>query len=86
MTTPVQLHPQRWEAAFISQTHESLQAVVEEARQAANAYGAEGWELVSSSVQRTQVAHRFRDYDKEGERLLEWSIVCMLKRPVPVTM
>ena len=76
-------HPQRWESTFISHTNESLQAVIEEARQAVNAYGALGWEIVGSSVQRTQVAHHFKDYDKGGERLLEWSIVCTLKRPVP---
>jgi hypothetical protein len=83
MTTPPPVPPQRWESTFISHANESLQAVLEEARQAANTLGTQGWEIVGSSVQRTQVAHRFKDYDKGGERLLEWSIVCTLKRPVP---
>lgn len=82
MTTPAPAS--RWESTFISHKNESLEAVVEEARHAANALGAQGWEIVGSSVQRTQVAHHFKDYDKGGDRLLEWSIVCTLKRPLPV--
>jgi hypothetical protein len=81
MTTPS--HQQRWESDFISHTHESLQAVLEEAKRSANAYGTQGWEIVNSSVQRTQVAHRFKDYDKVGEHYYECSIVCTLKRPLP---
>lgn len=83
MTTPASVPPQRWESTFITHTDQMLDAVLEKARQEANAYGAHGWEIVGSSVQRTQVAHHFKDYDKGGERLLEWSIVCTLKRPVP---
>lgn len=30
----------------------------------------------------TQGAHCFKDYDKDGEHYVEWSIVCTLKLPV----
>jgi hypothetical protein len=76
-------YPQRWETTFIYQTNESLPAVVEEASRLAKGYGEQGWEIVGSSVQRTQVAHHFKDYDKGGEHYFEWSIVCTLKRPLP---
>ena len=75
--------PQRWETTFISQTHESLQAVIEEVSRLTNAAGQEGWEIVNSSVQRTQVVHHFKEYDQVGDRLFEWGIVCTLKRPLP---
>jgi hypothetical protein len=54
-----------------------------EASRQTQAYGQEGWEIVGSSVQRVQVAHHFRDYDKGGDLLFEWSIVSTLKRPLP---
>lgn len=76
-------HPQRWEATFIYQTNKSLPEVIDEANRLTNAYGEDGWELVGSSVERTQVAHHFRDYDKVGDLLFEWTIVCSLKRPIP---
>jgi len=76
-------YPQRWETTFISYTNESLQAVIDEASRLTNAYGEQGWEIVGSSVQRTQVAHGFAGYDKNGDLLFEWSIVCTLKRPLP---
>jgi hypothetical protein len=31
---------------------------------------------------RTQVAHRFKNYDKGDDRYFKSSIVCTLKRPV----
>lgn len=83
MTTPTPAHQQRWETTFISHTHESLQSVLEEANRAANTYGAQGWEIVNSSVQRTQVSHHFKSYDKGGDNFFEWSIVSTLKRPLP---
>jgi hypothetical protein len=76
-------HPQRWETNFVSYTNEVLQAVLEEATRATKAYGEQGWEIVGSSVQRTQVARHFKDYDKGGDHYFEWSIVCTLKRPLP---
>jgi hypothetical protein len=76
-------YPQRWESTFIYQTHESLQAAVDEATRLTTSYGEQGWEIVGSSVQRTQVAHHFKDYDKGGDHYFEWSIVCTLKRPLP---
>jgi hypothetical protein len=76
-------YPQRWESTFTYSTHESLQAVIDEASRQTQAYGLEGWEIVGSSVQRVQVAHHFRDYDKGGDLLFEWSIVSTLKRPLP---
>jgi hypothetical protein len=76
-------YPQRWESMFISQTNESLQAVIDEASRLTKTYGEQGWEIVGSSVQRTQVSHRFKDYDKGGDHYFEWSIVCTLKRPLP---
>lgn len=66
----------------MSCTNASLEAVLDEATRMTKAYGEQGWEIVGSSVQRTQVAHRFKDYDKEGDHYFEWSIVCTLKRPV----
>jgi hypothetical protein len=75
--------PQRWEAKFIHQTHESLQTVIDEIGQLTNAAGQEGWEIVNSAVQRTQVVHHFKEYDQVGDRLFEWGIVCTLKRPLP---
>ena len=76
-------HPQRWETAFIYQTNESLQAVIDETTRLARAYGEQGWEPVNSGVQRTQVVHHFKEYDQVGDRLFEWGIVCTMKRPVP---
>jgi hypothetical protein len=73
---------QRWETTFVYETHESLQTVIEQATNVTKAYGEEGWELVNSAVQRTQVAHHFKEYDKEGDHLYEWTIVCSLKRPL----
>ncbi|OBI86025.1 hypothetical protein [Mycobacterium sp. 1245805.9] len=77
-----QWYPQRWESSFIYRTNESLQAVVEEVAELSKTYGEQGWEIVNSSVQRTQVAHRFKGYDKDGELYFEWSMVCTLKRPL----
>ena len=67
---------------FIYETNESLQAVIDEASRLTQTYGEQRWEIVGSSVQRTQVAHRFKDYDKGGDHYFEWSIVCTLKRPL----
>lgn len=75
-------YPQQWESTFVSYTNESLEAVLDEASRLTKAYGERGCEIVGSSVQRTQVAHRFKDYDKVGDHYFEWSIVCTLKRPV----
>jgi len=76
-------YPQRWESLFVSYTNESLQAVIDEASHLTKAYGEQGWEIVGSSVQRTQVAHHFKAYDEGGDHYFEWSIVCTLKRPLP---
>jgi hypothetical protein len=76
-------YPQRWDSTFITHTNESLQAVLEEAARLTKAYGEQGWEIVGSSVQRTQVARHFKDYDRGGDHYFEWSIVCTLKRPLP---
>jgi hypothetical protein len=75
-------YPQRWESNFIYYTHESLQAVIDEAARLATAYGEQGWEIVNSTVQRAQVTHGFKGYDRDGELYFEWSIVCTLKRPL----
>ena len=75
--------PPRWETTFISVTNESLQVVIDEANRHTNTHGAEGWEVVNSSVQRVQVSHHFAGYDKGGEFYFEWSIVCTMKRPLP---
>jgi hypothetical protein len=76
-------HPQRWETIFVTHTDETLQAVLDEASRLTKAYGEQGWEIVGSSMQRTQVAHHFKGYDKGGGLYFEWSIVCTLKRPLP---
>jgi hypothetical protein len=76
-------YPQRWESTFISHTHESLQTVLEEANRLTKAYGEQGWAIAGSSVQRTEVAHRFKEYDRGGDHYFEWSLVCTLKRPLP---
>jgi hypothetical protein len=70
-------HPQRWE------TNESLQTVIDEVTRLTNAHGAEGWEIVNTAVQRTQVVHHFKEYDQLGDRLFEWGVVCTMKRPLP---
>jgi hypothetical protein len=75
-------YPQRWEINFVHYTNESLDAVIDEATRLTKAYGDQGWEIVGSSVQRTQVARHFKDYDQVGEHYFEWSIVCTLKRPL----
>jgi hypothetical protein len=75
--------PQRWETIFVTHTDETLQDVLDEASRLTKAYGEEGWEIVGSSLQRTQVAHHFKGYDKEGDLYFEWSLVCTLKRPLP---
>jgi hypothetical protein len=56
--------------------------VVDEASRLTNAYGEQGWEIVGSSMQRTQVARRFKEYDRGGDHYFEWSVICTLKRPV----
>lgn len=76
-------HPRRWETAFIYAVHESVQAVIDEAGRVTNAYGAEGWEIVNTALQRTQVVHHFKEYDQIGDHLFEWTLVCTLKRPLP---
>jgi hypothetical protein len=75
-------YPQRWETTFIHSKNEDLEAVMDEATRLTKAYGEQGWEIVGSSVQRAQVAHHFKGYDKGGELYFEWSIVCTLKRPL----
>ncbi len=59
-------YPQQWETTFISCTNESLESVMEEASRLTNSYREQGWEIVGSSMQRTQVAHRFKEYDRGG--------------------
>ena len=76
-------HPQRWETTFLHIKNESLDAVIDEVTRQTNTFGAEGWEIVNSSVQRAQIAHHFAGYDKGGEFYFEWSIVVTLKRPLP---
>ena len=75
-------YPQRWENTFIYHTNESLKDLIEEVSALAKTYGEQGWELVNSSVQRAQVAHHFKGYDRDGELYFEWSIVCSMKRPL----
>ena len=75
--------PPRWETMFITQTHEALQTVIDEVSRLTNEAGQDGWEIVNSSVQRTQVVHHFKEYDQVGDRLFEWGIVCTMKRPLP---
>jgi hypothetical protein len=75
-------YPQRWENTFIYNRNESLEALIEEVSSLTTTYGDQGWELVGSSVQRTQVTHHFKGYDKGGELYFEWSIVCSMKRPL----
>lgn len=45
---------------------ESLETVLEEANRLTKTYGEQGWESIGSSVQRTQVADRFKEYDRGG--------------------
>jgi hypothetical protein len=78
-----QWYPQKWENTFIYQTNESLEELIDEVSRLTKSHGEQGWEIVSSSVQRSQVTHRFSGYDKAGELLYEWSIVCTMKRPLP---
>ena len=77
-----QWYPQRCENTFIYHTNESLETLIEEVSGLTKTYGEQGWEIVNSSVQRTQVTHHFKGYDKAGELYFEWSIVCSMKRPV----
>jgi hypothetical protein len=75
--------PPRWETSFIHVKNESLEVVIDEVSRQTGELGLQGWEIVNSSVQRAQVSHHFAGYDKVGEYLFEWSIVCTLKRPLP---
>jgi hypothetical protein len=75
-------YPQQWETCFISCTNESLEAVIAEASHLTNTHGEQGWEIVGSSMQRTQVTHRFKEYDRGGDLYFEWSVICTLKRPL----
>jgi len=75
--------PQRWESTFVHVKNESLETVISEANHLTNDLGAQGWEIVGSTVQRAQVSHHFAGYDKGCEFYFEWSIVCTLKRPLP---
>jgi hypothetical protein len=77
-----QWYPQRWETIFIYETNESLKELIDEVSRLTKTHGEQGWEIVSSAVQRTQVAHHFKGYDKGGELFFEWSIVCSMKRPL----
>jgi hypothetical protein len=77
-----QWYPQRWENIFIYEKNESLEVLIDEVSRLTKGHGEQGWELVGSSVQRTQVAHHFKGYDSGGELFFEWSIVCSLKRPL----
>ena len=82
LASDAQWYPQRWENTFIYSKNESLEALLDEVSGLAKAYGEQGWEIVNSSMQRTQVAHHFKGYDKGGELFFEWSIVCSMKRPL----
>ncbi len=75
-------YPTQWENIFIYNTDESLEDLIEEVSDLTREYGEQGWEIVSSSVQRTQIAHHFQGYDKAGDLLFEWSMVCSMKRPL----
>jgi len=77
-----QWYPQRWENHFIYNTNESLEELITEVSALTKAHGEHGWELVNSTVQRVQVTHGFKGYDKGGELYFEWSIVCSMKRPL----
>jgi hypothetical protein len=83
LTSDGEWHRQRWETTFTYQTNESLQTVIDETARLTGTYGEDGWEIVNSAIQRTQVVHHFKEYDRVGDRLFEWSIVCTLKRPLP---
>lgn len=80
-----QWYPPRWENRFIYNTNESLESLIAEVSELTKSYGEHGWELVGSSVQRAQVSHHFKGYDKYGDLFFEWSIVCSFKRPLPPT-
>ena len=75
--------PTAVETTFIYCTHESLQTVMEEASRQTRAYGQQGWEIVGSGIQRVRVSRHFKEYDKGGDLLFEWSIVSTMKRLLP---
>ncbi|HEY0227551.1 MAG TPA: hypothetical protein VGC05_14405 [Mycobacterium sp.] len=77
-----QWYPPRWETKFFHCTDEALESVIDEASRQTKTFGEQGWEIVNSAVQRTQVTHHFSGFDKGGELRFEWSIVCTFKRPV----
>lgn len=77
-----QWYPQKWQTLSLYNTNENLKTLIDETDVLANQYGQQGWEVVSSSIERTQVA--FHTTGKGSQRwTFQYSIVYTLKRPVP---
>jgi sirohydrochlorin ferrochelatase len=60
LTSDGERHPQQWETTFTYQTNESLKTMIDETDRLTRSYGQDGWEIVNSTIQRTQVVHRFK--------------------------
>jgi hypothetical protein len=75
-------YPQRWEYTWIDHTNENLHALTESVGRVADRLGQQGWEMVSSSMERTEIAATAGNYKKVSKLTFEYSIVCFLKRPI----
>jgi hypothetical protein len=46
-------------------------------------YGGQGWEIVSSSIDRSHISSRQDRWANTTKWVFQYSIVCTLKRPLP---
>jgi hypothetical protein len=81
-------YPQRWETYFIYYTNETLKGLIDGVAPLVTSYGEQGWETVSTSIERTQVGQSrtpgvARSFTNQMDWYFEYSIVCTVKRPVP---
>jgi hypothetical protein len=77
-------HPQKWESKFIYFAHESLQGVVEGVHPVVTSHGEQGWEVVSSSIERTATGSTpsGTGWKPSNTWRFQYSIVVTLKRPL----
>jgi hypothetical protein len=78
-------HPPRWESKFIYFTHESLDGLVEGVHPVVAAHGLQGWEVVSSSIDRTATGSTptGSGWKPASTWKFLYSMVVTLKRPLP---
>lgn len=75
-------YPQQWQTKHVyHSTRGDLEKLVNDIAPLTKSLGLEGWELVSSSVQHTQVGRELAR-DGSGILIFEYSIVSAFKRPL----